>query len=60
MYLPPPTWDALGYATVPAAITLADPCGLISFHQNITIIADIDCPRPYCSSIIADHTIRNG
>ena len=52
-------WDALGYATIPAAITLADPCGLISFHQIITITADIDCPRSYSSSIIADHTTSN-
>ena len=52
-------WRALGYAPVPIAITLADPCGPIP-NQNKTIITDVVCPRSCNGPIIADHTTRNG
>ena len=52
-------WNALGYATIPATITPADPCGFVHLHQFIATITDVDCPRSYSRSIIADHTISN-
>ena len=36
-------WDALGCASIPTAIILADPCGFVPLHQNKTIITEVDC-----------------
>ena len=52
-------WDALGCATIPTAIILADPCCFVSLHQNKPIITDIDGLRPFSGSIMADHTITD-
>ena len=51
-------WDALGCTSIPTAISLAD-SGLIP-QQIITIVTDVDCPRPVSGFIIADHTTKDG
>ena len=48
--------DAHWCAPIPGTITLAYPCDLVSLS---VIVTDVDCPRPFSSSIIADHTTRD-
>ena len=52
-------WDALGCASIPISITLADPCGFVPLHQKKAIITDVDCLRPFSGSVMADHTITD-